>query len=242
MDDSNSGTQPMNGAEGAMQLLNVLNANLDGSSTQPLPTADDDGNAAAKSVKTGGALSLAERFDPKRLRISQSFGETAGTKKVVTVVQVTKPNQQACFRVHPDPAYRENLAVIVLRESRRVYLVEPGLMGELRDEITCVTMFTAITRDGGVFLWPVKLPDPDGRPNSWSDSEREAAAQAMTNWARITANMSAGSYQCRVAPGDLAEPQWPDLTFVELLSIGFKGDRFIQTLDHPLVAKLRGVR
>jgi hypothetical protein len=46
-------------------------------------------------------------FDPANLRLSQSFVETAGVKKLLTTVPVRKPSAQDFVRVHPDPVPRE---------------------------------------------------------------------------------------------------------------------------------------
>jgi len=57
-------------------------------------------------------------FDLANLRLDQSFVESAGVKKLLTTVPVRKPNPQDFVRVHPDPGYRETLAVIELKEDR----------------------------------------------------------------------------------------------------------------------------
>ncbi len=41
------------------------------------------------------------------------------------------------------------------------------------------------------------------------------------------------------AMGDLPGPTWPDVSFRDLLAIAFKGKR-IDTLDHPVLRRLRG--
>ncbi|HXE07033.1 MAG TPA: hypothetical protein VN612_03995 [Acidobacteriaceae bacterium] len=188
------------------------------------------------------AAATVSKFDPARLRVSQSFGELVATRKVLTSVPVTKPNKQQWVRVHPEVGYRESFALIEEKESRTMYLVEPSLVYELSEEVIYVTLHTAMTREGTVFLWPVRLPDADGRPNSWYDSAREAAAEAVNRWVRVVANMSTGGYDHWIAPGTLAEPEWPATSYSELLSIAFKGGRFIDTLDHPLVSRLKGVK
>jgi hypothetical protein len=58
-----------------------------------------------------------------------------------------------------------------------------------------VTLHTAMTREGTVFLWPARLPDADGSPNSWYDSAREAAAAAIKTRVRVVANMGTGAYE-----------------------------------------------
>ena len=42
-------------------------------------------------------------FNPDNLRLSQSFAETVGVKKLLTTVPVRKPSPQDFVRVHPDP-------------------------------------------------------------------------------------------------------------------------------------------
>jgi hypothetical protein len=37
----------------------------------------------------------------------------------------------------------------------------------------------------------------------------------------------------------LPEPNWPELPFKELLRVAFK-DKYINSLDHPILRKLRG--
>jgi hypothetical protein len=51
--------------------------------------------------------------------------------------------------------------------------------------------------------------------------------------------MALGAYDVFEATATLPEPQWPDQSFQELLKVGFK-DRQIDSLDHPVIRKLRG--
>ena len=91
-----------------------------------------------------------------------------------------------------------------------------------------------------MFLWPVRLPSADGKEMVWHSSAREAAAEAVTNWTRVTANMALGAYEVAIAETITTEPQWPDSSFQDLLRIAFKG-RLITDLDHPVVKRLRGL-
>jgi len=227
--------------------MEVNYANETGSELPTEAVTNDKVEAAAPAAGPVTAMPPSHppqvsKFDPARLRVSQSFGELAGTRKVLASVPVTKPNKQQWVRVHPDAGYRESFALIEEKESRTTYLVDPSLVSELAEEVIYVTLHTAITREGTLFLWPVRLPNVDGRPNSWFDSAREAAAAAAKGWVRVVANMSTGGYDYLIAPGTLAEPEWPDTSYGDLLSIAFKGGRFIDTLDHPLVSRLQGVK
>jgi hypothetical protein len=96
-----------------------------------------------------------------------------------------------------------------------------------------------ITRTGAVFLWPVRLPGADGKVDEWSRTALESADMAVKGWVRVTANMALGAYEVWQATGTVPPPEWPDLPLKEILRIAFKG-RLIDTLDHPVLRKLRG--
>ena len=178
-------------------------------------------------------------FDLASLRLNPSFLETAGVKKLITTVPSHKPNPQDFVRVRTEPEFRENLATIELKDEREDYIVRPELLPDLSNEVSYVTLFTAISRQGVIFLWPVKLTAPDSKRNDWARSAREAAEMAMTRWIRLKANISLGAYEIHVAESEMADPVWPDLSFTELLRIAYR-DRMITSLDHPVVKRLRG--
>jgi hypothetical protein len=183
----------------------------------------------------------ADPFDLANLRLDQSFVEAAGVKKLLTTVPVRRPNPQDWVRVHPSPEYREAaLALIELKEDRETYLLTPPIAKQLTDECVRATIYTAINRQGVVHLWPVKLPREDGRRvNEWYRSSQEAAEMAMQQWVRVKANMSLGAYEIFKSQGVIPDPEWPTLSFNELLRIAFR-DRLVNSFDHPVIGRLRG--
>ena len=183
--------------------------------------------------------SASDPFDLASLRLNSSFVETAGVKKLLTTVPARRPSPQDFVRVHPSPDYRENFAMIDLKDDREDYLVRPEILPDLAGEVVYKTIFTAINRQGVVFLWPIRLPAPDDRKNDWPRSAREAAEMAMRQWIRLKANMSLGAYEITKAESVMAEPVWPELSYQQLLSIAYR-DRMITTLDHAVVKRLRG--
>lgn len=106
-----------------------------------------------------------------------------------TTVPVRKPNPQDFFRVHPDPEYRLNVALIDLKEERESYLVRPEVYPDLIGEVVHATPFTAVNRQGVIFLRPVRFPPADGRRNEWITTQREAAELAIRKRVRMKANM-----------------------------------------------------
>jgi hypothetical protein len=72
------------------------------------------------------------------------------------------------------------------------------MVDELATEAEPFSLYTAINRQGVVFLWPVRLPAPDGKINEWHRSLREAAETAVGKWSRVRANMSLGAMKARL--------------------------------------------
>lgn len=178
-------------------------------------------------------------FDPSRLRLSQDFAAEIGVKKALLTVPVRRPDPQSFFRVHPNPEFRLEVGVIEFKAEREIYLVDPVILPELAGEVKAMILFTAITRQLVLFLWPVRLPSPDGRRDEWSRSALEAANMAMVRWIRMVSNMGLGAYEVFEATGNLPEPEWPDVTLPKLLELAFR-DKLIRNLDHPAVKRLRG--
>lgn len=180
-------------------------------------------------------------FDPAALRLSGDFTAATNVKKLLLTVPVRKPDKSWFVRTHPNDDYRINTAVIELKEDRETYLVARPLWSELATESTFSprALFTAITRQGVPFIWPCRMPGPDGKIDEWSRSSLEAAELARRGWVRVQSNMSLGAYEVHEAKGDLPAPDWPTTPFGELLKVAFKG-KLIDALDHPVLRKLRG--
>ncbi|MGD9922444.1 MAG: hypothetical protein AB7V13_13525 [Pseudorhodoplanes sp.] len=185
-------------------------------------------------------LDTSNPFDLNNLRLSQDFGATVGVKKLLTTIPVRRPSPQDFLRVHPAPEYRAALPALELKEDRELYVIARNMQAELATECVPCILHTAINRQGVVFLWPVRLPGPDGKQNEWWRSAGEAAELATKQWVRLKANMSLGAYEIFTAAGALQEPEWPELTFPQLLEIAFR-ERLIDRADHPVVQRLRGL-
>ena len=178
-------------------------------------------------------------FDLSKLRVSQDFLENTYVKKLLTTVPIKKPGPQDFIRVHPSPKYREILAFVELKDDREIYIANLAAVPELQAECFIATLFTAITRTGVLFMWPVRVPAVDGRTNDWHTSAATAAQHAMTRWVRTKANMKSRAYEIFEAEGSFRDPEWPDLSFEAIYRIAFK-ERLISGPDHPVIKRLRG--
>jgi hypothetical protein len=204
-------------------------ANADAARLEATPSTHGDAPTAAP-----------DPFDPASLRLSHDFA-ALGVKKALLTVPVRKPDKSWWVRVHTSNDYALQTAVIELKEERETYLVVPGLWPALAAEATFSprALFTAVNRQGVLFLWPIRLPGADGKADAWSQSALEAAQKARKGWVRVAANLSLGAYDVWEAPGELGEPAWPDEPFRELLATAFKG-KLIDSRDHPVLRRLRG--
>jgi hypothetical protein len=185
----------------------------------------------------------APKTDPfsnlENLLLPQNYAETVGVKKLMRTVPVRKPNNQDFIRTHPDlrlsPA-----PLIELKEEREIYFVNRQMATELPGEYFAGALYLSVTRQGVVFLWPIRLPGPDGKHMEWHRSAAEAAELAKTRWVRIKANMGLGAYEIFLAENtNIPDPTWPEFSFDEILRIAFR-DRFIDSREHPVVKRLRG--
>ena len=178
-------------------------------------------------------------FDPSHLRLSQNFAKSVGVKKAYINIPVRKPNRQEFVRVHPDEDYRLETAILELKEEHENYLVAPALWTELPGELTPKVLFTTFNAQSVLTLWPVRMPGEDGRTNTWNSSALVAAKMAESKWIKVASNMSLGAYDVYEATGNIPEPEWPDLSFSEILKVAFK-DRYIKDIDHPVIQRLQG--
>lgn len=204
---------------------------------QTVPSA----NNSAEILDRGDQIDhpALDPFDPENMRISQDF--KPGVEKALLTIPVKKPSKEWFIRVHP--TWRVETYVIELKEEREIYYVNPALVPELGCEATLGprAIFTAVNRQGVVFLWPIRLPGEDGKIDDWNESALQATQMAVDNWIRVTANMSLGAYEIWEATAELPEPKWPNKSFRELLEIAFK-KRYINSLDHPVVLRLLGAK
>jgi hypothetical protein len=56
----------------------------------------------------------------------------------------------------------------------------------------------------------------------------------------MAANMSLGAYEISEAIADYGEPEWPSMSFMEILKIAFK-NRLIESSNHAVIQQLRGL-
>jgi uncharacterized protein YbdZ (MbtH family) len=184
----------------------------------------------------------ANPFSVAALRLNQDFASLTPVKKEITLIKVGKPSKQDFIRVHQSEDYRVSpLGLIITEDDGECYAVAPELAPEVLGELKQVTLYLVINRQETISLWPVPLPDADGKWNQWHQSADLAAKRAMQQWTRVKSNRNAGMYEAFVAleEANIPPPQWPEKSMDQLLEIAFR-DRLISDYDHPVLRQLRG--
>ena len=178
-------------------------------------------------------------FDVSKIRLTQDFTSTIGVKKRITTIPVRKPTRQEFVRVHPDPAYHLDTAVVELKAEHETYVVAPDLWPEVSGELIPKRLVLTMTRQNVLILWPIRLPGEEGRIDPWNQSAMIAADRASHCWVRVASDRHLGAYELFEAPADLPEPEWRDIAFQDVLDIAFRGHQ-IDNINHPVLKQLRG--
>jgi len=178
--------------------------------------------------------------DLAALRLSPENATLVGSREVLTHVPVRKPNRTEFFRVHPAPEMSLVTAVFLDKEENECFFVSPEMRDALLGEVRPVLLLTVITRQGVVSIWPMRIATDGSRRDAWAETSAEAAKLAKHKWIRMPADKSLGGYRIYEAQGELSEPVWPDKTLQQLLEMAFR-DRVIDSENHPVIRKLRGI-
>lgn len=174
------------------------------------------------------------------IRLSQNFADDLAVKRKLTVVPITKPNSSWWVRLHSELTFQIETTCLEDRENNHLYLVMPEVRQQLSDEAKVFRLFTAINRQGNVFLWPIKIPNtdsPEGRMERYFQSVCSAVTLAKDEWIRVKWNKNLGAYDTLRTDRKLPDPEWPEESFQEIISIAFR-NLVITSLDHPLVERL----
>lgn len=186
------------------------------------------------STSVGGLGNI----DLAALALPQDFAAMATVKSAVVSVPIRRPGKQIWFSPHPDPDARVCVAVIEDEQDREAYVVAGSLRDQLDGEWVGKVLVPCITKQGGYLLWPIRLPDQDGKLDDWNTSALAIADRFGGRWLRLRSNRELGHYDAVEPVSVMPAPEWPaDIDGIVRLAL--KG-RVIESMDHPLLKKLRG--
>lgn len=181
-------------------------------------------------------------FNLKAFRLPNGQNSAIAVKRKPTRVPVRKPPKGRFIRVRPGEEWQLQTVVLEIKDDNNpeTYLLGPEMWDYIPELTKCVTLRLAVDKQGNVFIIAVPLPDEAGKWNAWHESLGKVAETAEKSWLRCVANMAAGGYDMYLAEGELAEPEWPQESFAELVKIAFD-KRIIMSPDHPVIEQLKGL-
>ena len=162
-----------------------------------------------------------------------------GTRKIRSVIPVNKPGkmERVHLRDHPDFLI-PGAALLDLQDGRRVYLVVPEIAAQLDDDVRLYKLAPALTRQDKLFLWPCPMILEGETPNPWHTSHNDAFNAAKSGWIRMKSNRASGFFDILKPEKIMPEPDWPDMSFADILRIAFNDDHIIDRYDHPALRRL----
>jgi hypothetical protein len=178
-------------------------------------------------------------YNPRNLsimRVDQSFAAGA-VKQLLTDITVRKPKADEWVRTHPE--HRLNTWILELSSKRgELYYVCPHLVPLVQKHSRLTSLYVTINSQGVVFLWPVKVDNPD-RSNDYLTSAHAGAERAVREWVQLVSNQAAARYDVFLPEGTFPDPEWPEFTFQEIVDAAF-GKRTVDSEEHAVIRHVRG--
>ena len=177
-----------------------------------------------------------ERWDNlENLRLPQDYVEATGIKKEISMIRVKKPHRQEFIRVHPE--WSVETMMYLDQDERAHYIVNPALYELLEGELIPKILFPYVNVKRVLKLWPIRMPDAEGKLDDWNRTALEAAKIAKEKWVRVASNRALGGYEHYFPPGSVREPGWADIDMQTIIDIAFKDFR-IDDETHLIVKSL----
>jgi hypothetical protein len=156
-----------------------------------------------------------------------------GETQVVLQVKFGRPRAQEWVRCHPEPERMKYFNAVRDQKTSKLFIVNPRVLSLVGTQARLYRVRQAITTDNELYLWPAPV---EGRLES-DITHLNAQQAALSQWIRIEWD---GKAFVAVEPqGDMGEPEWPELTFQQVLEMGLAG-HLINNADHVLIRRLQG--
>ena len=180
--------------------------------------------------------------DPKRPKYGRRQ-PPANVQKLPPKLSCGTASGRGFFVAHPD---RDTRPIVMLvkpdgddLEEEDWLLVDADVEDELADVGTMYELVLCRTSNGGYFLWRLKVEEPGGRIDGYTESAREALEEhAGRRWIKLKGDRQSRAYEV-IKGSEVGAIRWPEFGIDELVKRAFKG-RVVASEDHELIRRLRG--
>src|SRR5262249_11884963 len=136
-------------------------------------------------------------FDLASIALPQNYQDMVDVQTVLTKVGLRKPHKHEWFQIHPSEAYR--MGFYILNYEGEFYCVHPQIAPALGDDAVPMMLYTAVNSYDAVFLWPVRLPGPDGMMDDFAKQYHSICKSAMSRWLRMVWNKHTRQHDLKTA-------------------------------------------
>ena len=181
-----------------------------------------------------------DEIDLALIALPQDFSELVELKTETVAVPLHRPGKQTWFAPHPDAKQWITVAIIEDEGDHKAnYVLDPAIAATLpQGEWAKKVLVPCMTRQGAMFLWPIRRAPPDKKLDPWNQSALVITTSCGDQWIRVSANQEVHAYEAIKPISPLPPPIWPgDLKAI--YQKAFAGI-VIRNLDHPLLKQLRG--
>jgi len=207
------------------------------------PDVQANGQACSNGLPDGLAMA-GQRAQPDvdpfglaSLRLSQDFASASESRNSSRHPD-QKPRKSGLSGLIPTRTIAPNGRLGAERGSGNFLVARLSGGNWRRDDILSPVLVTAINRQAVLFLWPIRLPGPTARLTIGADRRWTRPMRQEAVGPRHGQHESWSLYVA-VASGQVAEPEWPSITFQEIIRIAFR-DKMISEWNHPVLRRLRG--
>jgi hypothetical protein len=193
------------------------------------------------------ARPLIPGIDLDSVALEEDYQESVAAEDAPTTVVVRKASGMGYFRAHPDLWKNVRMMEVKNGPDRGFYLVAGSAKTFLlSDDNDDVKLFPArltlcYARDCGLFLWPLRLPEPrrNNQLDEWSQSALRICKIAEEKWVKLYTRKGGSCYSHKLGEGIRAEPAWPAMTLNEVAGLAFEG-KYLDDPNDPLIRRLLG--
>jgi hypothetical protein len=189
------------------------------------PSVDGD-SINRLTDEPGVKIPKQEEYDPWDLDAARNRQKKERRVRVVTTYRISnRPREGSFFRVNPDSAYQYRALLYLERNEKGIvdttYLVDWRFQEELEDSDLArffqpALLLLAIEwQSSKPYVHYIKEPRDDQRDNDYWVTARTVADKAMKEWVQCLSGE--GGYDYNVARKKHPDPQWPNLSFGEIL-------------------------
>jgi hypothetical protein len=150
-------------------------------------------------------------------------------------VVIRRPKKTEFIRTQLSPGCLGPFPIVI--DNERFFAVDRSMWQLLADHLVDMALIPSTTDMGRIFLWPVRLPDAQGRLDSWNESAMPLARLAEERWLRLERDRDANEYVPVFPERDLPDPDWSDIVFEHLVGLAENG-RDVRSEDDPIVRRL----